>query len=86
MKTKAQGKEAWIIGITMGSCLTAALSIVFFVLATFQLSMPGMGGMRNDTQTVVPILAGAFIGVTLLGSLGAYYGGKLAGKAVEETK
>lgn len=83
IKGKADGKGALTIGGIMGTGMALLLATIFFVMASFQLSIPGKAGemLGGESLPVVPIVIGGFVVVTLMGTLGAFLGGKLAAKA-----
>lgn len=86
IKGKADGKGALTIGAIMGAGMALLLGSIFFVMASFQLSIPGKAGemLGGESLPVVPIVIGGFFVVMLMATLGAFLGGMLAAKAAEE--
>ncbi len=89
LRARAKWKGAVIIGLTIGTGLTLFLILIGSIIMSFNISLPGM--MSKITDKGFPASASLFgialipfsIG-TVLGTLGAFLGGKVINK--EELK
>ena len=86
MKARADGNGALIIGLIIGTCLTLFLVLIGIVVMSFNISLPDVLDkfMSNGSSGSVSILKIALIPFsigTILGTLGAFAGGKVAKKA-----
>ncbi|MDZ4846626.1 MAG: hypothetical protein SH857_13885 [Chitinophagales bacterium] len=90
MKARATGKNAIVIGLTMGICLSLFLLLIGSLLLSFQVSLPDamgkmLGGDSLTAASLLPIALIPFLFATVLGSAGAYFGGKMVNKEMEKS-
>ncbi|HXH18398.1 MAG TPA: hypothetical protein VNJ07_04870 [Chitinophagales bacterium] len=91
MKARAKIQGAVVIGLTMGICLSLFLLLLALVIASFQISLPALrnGIFGNDSLTFLSLLKIVLIPfsiATVLGTAGAYLGGRVVSKKAAESK
>ena len=89
MKARANGKGAIAIGLTMGICLSLFLLLIGSLLLSFQVSLPEamnkmLGGDSLASVSLLPIVLIPFSFASILGTIGAYFGGKMVNKEIEK--
>ena len=89
MKTKAKWNGAIAIGLTIGISLALFLTLLGSIILSLKISIPGM--MNNivkadslTSATLLKISLFPFSLGTILGTLGAYLGGKIMNKEIEK--
>lgn len=88
MRTRAKLSGAIAIGLTMGICLGLFVLLIGSIIMSFQLSLPGMMThfVTTDSLTVLSLLKFSLVPFSiaaLLGTLGAYIGGRMINKSEE---
>lgn len=88
MKARASGKDALIIGLLMGFFLSLLLLLIGSVLVSMQVSLPDsmhkmLGSNALTASSLLPIVLIPFAFATVMGSIGAFFGGKMVNKALE---
>lgn len=91
MRARAKLEGAAVIGLVMGTCLGAVAMLAGSLLLKYQVSLPGaMGNVINSgSLNYASIFKIAFIpfGIaTVLGTTGAFVGGKVINKEAEKAK
>lgn len=88
MKARAKWNGALIIGLTIGIGLTTFLILIGAIVMSFNISLPGIMSKMSDENslTSMSILGIALIPFSIgsvLGTIGAFLGGKMANKEIE---
>lgn len=89
MKARATGKDALLIGLTMGVLLSLFLLALGSILMSFQNSLPAamnkmLGGDMLAQTSLLPIAVIPFAVAAVLGTAGAFLGGRMVNKQLEK--